>query len=197
MMDKIKEYAINHKMVLIALLVLLVGGILFYALKSADKKTEPVMHTVSNTTPAELQHYFPMSNSEAKDISHRIDKVTTTQPQTYQYFTYTQEAADKTAHEYAVKDKADYVIKTTEKVPVQGKSDGSDKLTGDKPAVYENKYYAVNMERKHAVSVGAAVVDKKAYAALSYRNRRTTVTAMYNPETKEAGGMVSYEVARW
>ena len=131
------------------------------------------------------------SNSEAKDITRVIERTVVEKAPTHEYFTYSQAAADSQAKEYAKADKADALIKQTDTVPVINSDNKS------AAQVIENKYYAVTTERKHAISIGAAAVQDKAYATISYRNRRTTVTAMYNPATHEAGAAVSYEIAKW
>ena len=195
-MEKIRKMVYEHKTEAISAAVVLVCiavAVFIYCNNRREDKA-PEVKTLTATTPAEIQRVMPgVSNSEAKDITHVIERTVTEKAPTHEYFTYSQEAADSQAKEYAKADHADALIKQTDVVPVIN----SDNAKQPAAKVIENKYYAVTTERKHAISVGAAAVDQKAYVTLSYRNRRTTVTAMYNPATHEAGAAVSYEVARW
>ena len=197
MKEKIRNFINKYKYFIIPIAVLILLLICFNVYQqSKENVKQPVMKTVSNTNPGELQRFFPrMTDNESKDISRRIDVVQRNQAPTHEYFTKDQISADKVATEYAKSDHADYVVKTTEDVPVINSCNSDPEKSADK--VIQNKYYAINLEKKHAISVGAAAVDSKAYATISYRNRRTTVTAMYDPNSKNVGGMVSYEIAKW
>ena len=194
-MEKFRKMVYEHKTEAISAAVVLICIIVaVFILCNRHEEKYPEVKTVTAMTPAEIQRVMPnVSQNEAKDITRVIEKTTIEKAPTHEYFTYSQAAADSQAQEYAVKEKADALIKETSTVPVINSGNS------DKPAaqVIENKYYAVTTERKHAISVGAAAVDSKVYATISYRNRRTTVTALYNPVTHESGAAVSYEVARW
>ena len=193
-MDKIKNIVREHKTEAISagiVLICIIVAVFILCNKSEEKKA-PEVKTVTATTPIEIQKAIPgTSNSEAKDITRVIERTVVEKAPTHEYFTYSQAAADSQAKEYAKADKADALIKQTDTVPVINSDNKS------AAQVIENKYYAVTTERKHAISIGAAAVQDKAYATISYRNRRTTVTAMYNPATHEAGAAVSYEIAKW
>lgn len=196
-MEKFRKMVYEHKTEAISaavVLICIIVAVFILCNSKHDTEKAPEIKTVTATTPAEIQRVMPnVSQNEAKDITRVIEKTTIEKAPTHEYFTYSQAAADSQAQEYAVKEKADALIKETSTVPVINSGNS------DKPAaqVIENKYYAVTTERKHAISVGAAAVDSKVYATISYRNRRTTVTALYNPVTHESGAAVSYEVARW
>ena len=198
MKEKIKDYANKYKYFIIPIFVLILLLICFNVYENHKENVkQPEMKTVQSTTPAEIQRFFPkMTNSDAKDVSRRIDVAQRNQAPTHEYFAKDQESADKTATSYAKSDHADYVVKTTESVPVIDSCNSEDKSDSN-PKVIQNKYYAISMEKKHAISVGAAAVDNKAYATVSYRNRKTTVTAMYDPNSKNVGVAASYEIAKW
>ena len=140
---------------------------------------------VPNTKPATLQQYFPMSSGDAKDLSRHIDAAQQSAP-TYHFYSVSDSAADKQAQQYAAqsKDKVDHIVKTQESSQVGNST------------VYDNKYYAVSLERKHGISAGVAAIDNKAVANLSYRNRRTTYSVLYDSKGHIGAG-VSYEFARW
>lgn len=153
----------------------------------------PEIHTVPAISQKALQPYFPNSSkSEVKDIERRIITTKENKAPTHTYITYTQQAADAQAQRYAKQDKADKVIKQTSEKDV---IDEKGKPTGDK--IIQNDYYAINMNRKHDIKVGVAVVDDKKYATLSYRNRDIEYGVMHNPDTKKTGVSVAVTVAKW
>lgn len=194
-MEKFRKMVYEHKTEAISaavVLICIIVAVFILCNSKHDTEKAPEIKTVTATTPAEIQRVMPnVSQNEAKDITRVIEKTMIEKAPTHEYFTYSQAAADSQAQEYAVKEKADALIKETSTVPVINSDNKS------AAQVIENKYYAVTTERKHAISIGAAAVQDKAYATISYRNRRTTATVMYNPATHEAGAAVSYEIAKW
>lgn len=109
-------------------------------------------------------------------------------------------AADEKAQGYAINSKADKIVKTTSLVPAcdAGQQDCSVVTTPTTPTtLYENNYYAINMERKHKIAAGVMSVDGKAYAAVSYTNRDVTATAYTDDFKGINGGSVMYTVAKW
>jgi hypothetical protein len=185
-MDKIKEIWAQYKLPIITVIavMLVIAGFLLFK----HNERCPEITTVPGTSASQLRVSDPkLSPGDARDISHRIDTVTRTQPPTVQYFTVSQAAADSKAQEIAKADGADKVIKTAKEVPVEG---------SDKPVI-QNDYYAITMNRKHDIKVGAAVIDSKAYASVSYRNRDVEYTAYYNPATQQGGAGISVTVAKW
>ena len=185
----------------ILLAVIAIVGIVLWQV-AGGKGDEPTkITTVTQTTPNGLKTYFPdMSNSEAKDVSRRIETVKENSAPTYHYVTYTQTAADEKAQGYAINSKADKIVKTTSLVPAcdAGQQDCSVVTTPTTPTtLYENNYYAINMERKHKIAAGVMSVDGKAYAAVSYTNRDVTATAYTDDFKGINGGSVMYTVAKW
>jgi hypothetical protein len=179
------QYKMPIILVLMALIVLLCFNL---GQKHSEVTKEPTMHTVSDTSPKEIQKYFHMSDGEAKDVSHRIE-VAKTQAPTYRYITYTQDAADSKAHDYAKQQHADNVVKTTKDITP------ADRKAGD-PEVVENNYYAINMAKKHDIKVGVAVIDDKTAAEVSYRNRDIEYS-VYTDGHNVSGGSVQVTVAKW
>ena len=170
-----------------AALLILAAAFFGYAWCHRHKPEPPVVN-VESTMPEDLRLKMPeLTKADSRDLSHQVQRAVATHRYTYQYYTTTQEQADKTAQTLAKKDKADKVIKQTMEKPVAG----SDQK------VIENQYYAVNLNRKHDVKVGAATVDGTAYATVSYRNRDVEYTGMYSPAEKKAGAAVSVTVAKW
>lgn len=187
-----KQYMILAGVIVVILLV--IASV--WLLRSRTNNEPMKITTVTQTTPNGLKTYFPdMSNSEAKDVSRRIETVKENSAPTYHYVTYTQTAADEKAQELATVQKADKVVKTTTIVPVEAGKDET--VNSPKPSVYENNYYAINMERKHKIAAGVMSVDGKAYAAVSYTNRDVTATAYTDDFRGINGGSVMYTVAKW
>jgi hypothetical protein len=157
------------------------------------RKTEApeVVHVPEITTQALQQAMPDLSKSEVKDTAHQIQRAKETQAPQYHYYTYTQAAADKQAQEYAEKDKADKLVKETKEVEVKNEE------TGETSKVIENDYYAINLERKHRIKAGAAMIDKTAYISLGYQNRDVEYKIYYAPEKKEVGAGIEVTIAKW
>lgn len=173
-------------------IVAIVAAVVFGPI-ACKRAQAPEINTVPQITQKNLAPYFPLSTkAEVRDIEHHIIKTRDTQPPTHTYVTYTQEAADAQAQRYAKKEKADKVIKQTSEKDI---IDEKGEPTGQK--TIQNDYYAINMNRKHDIKVGAAAVGGDMYATASYRNRDVQYEAFYSPKTKEVGGAVSLTVAKW
>lgn len=171
--------------------ILFMAGYIVYQ-QYGHEKVE--IKSVPETTTQEVRKALPPKTSEAtiRDTTHQIQRAKEVQVPKYQYYTATQEQSDKVAQNYAKKQKADTVVKnTTEKPVVNEKGEA----TGQ--TVIENDYYAINLERKHKVKAGAAVVDKDVYATVSYQNRDVEYTAYYCPERKAVGAGVEVTIAKW
>lgn len=156
-----------------------------------QKVTTPEIIPVTSTKPEVIKEYFPMeSESTVKDISRHIETAKTSQAPQYHYYTVTQQEADKKAERYAKEQKADKVIKETKETEIK-----NDK--GETSKVIENDYYAINLERKHKIKVGAAIIERDAYAILSYQNRDVEYKAFYAPEAQNIGVGIEYTIAKW
>lgn len=229
-MDKLRNAVIGNPNVIILVtgiffLVLLLGGTFLIA-KNMYQKDEPVpVTTVPNTSPNTLKQEMPqLTNHDAQDLSNQIQRAKEQQAPQYHYYTYNQQDADARAQEYAARQKADQIIKTTEYVPVyvqgqpQAQSNEPAKTTtildkDGKPMkgelvnteqketpqgqIIENSYYAINLNRKHSIEAGVKYVDKKTYAAVSYRNRDVRYEVMYSPKDRTWGAGVMITVAKW
>lgn len=159
-----------------------------------EKNKPPDVITVPDTSANTIQQYFPnTTKSEAKDLSHQIQRARETQAPVYHYYTTTQVAADKQAQSYAKQQKADKIIKTTAEVPVSGETKDGDKSS----SVIENSYYAISLERKHRVKIGAEVVDGDKYVSLGYQNRDVEYRVSYSPDTQKVGVGAEITIAKW
>ena len=209
------KYLKDNHLILIQILLLLVvviASALFVSKHTNDDSliTPPIVST-DNTSVKDLKEFFPMeTNSTLKDIGNQIDEAHSNIAPDYKYYTYSQKAADAIAEEYGKEQKADKIIKTTTEVPIsepQKKPDtatSTDNTTNasnntQKPndTVIENNYYAISLERKHRISLGAAHIDSENYITTSYRNRDVEYTVFGAPENKTLGVGVSVTVAKW
>jgi len=194
-MDKIKDifgtiklYAVKNKVHIIYILI--IAAILVAAYLVMQHKFPPVT-TIQDTMPTGVASGQAAINkyegkADAADVSHLINTAVQ-QPPTAIYYTTTQAAADKQAQQMAAKDKADYVLKQ----PQIGESNS------ELSSQISNNYYAIQQEKKHRIAVGAAEINSRAYAVISYANRDMTVTA-YSKDIRGIDGVsVTYTLAKW
>lgn len=198
-MEKIRNYVTEHKKAAVIAMVCAVLLCIVLAFKGCKEEAKaPEVTPVHSTTPTALQEYFPnMSKSDAKDTSRLINHAQQQAP-THQYFTTTQQAADRQAQAYAARDKADKLIKTTTAVPVIDSAAAKSKDNGQHAAeVIQNNYYAIQQNRKHEIKAGAAVIDSKVYGELSYRNRDVEYSVYCDTSVQHYGAGIQYTVAKW
>lgn len=114
------------------------------------------------------------------------------------YVTATEQQGDDIARKTAEHERADYVVKQRDTAPAivapTDDSKGEDK--GQQTTVYNNTYYAVHQEKKHDIKAGVAVVDDKAAAVVTYRNRELSYS-VYTDGHKATGAAVQYTVCKW
>ena len=114
------------------------------------------------------------------------------------YVTATEQQGDDIARKTAEHERADYVVKQRDTAPAivtpTDDSKGEDK--GQQTTVYNNTYYAVHQEKKHDIKAGVAVVDDKAAAVVTYRNRELSYS-VYTDGHKATGAAVQYTICKW
>lgn len=114
------------------------------------------------------------------------------------YVTATEQQGDDIAIKTAERERADYVVKQRDTAPAivapTDDSKGEDK--GQQTTVYNNTYYAVHQEKKHDIKAGVAVVDDKAAAVVTYRNRELSYS-VYTDGHKATGAAVQYTICKW
>ena len=186
MMDKRKAIIAAASVVVV---LIICTCIYFFIGKSKEEKTEQPLVYQDEAITEDGVDKIPqnMTSNDKKDIAERIEKTKKEYVPKVEYYTDTQEEADAKAEAISKEEnpKAKVVKETT-------KAKETEKAT-----VYENKYYSIDMNRKHSIGVGAEVVDKEAYITASYRNRETTYRAAYSPNSKKWGVGVEYSVAKW
>lgn len=230
-MDKLRNMVVGNPNIILVLagffvVVLLLGGTFLIAKNIYQKDTPVPITTVPNTSPNTLQQEIPsLTKNDAQDLSRQIQRAKEEQAPQYHYYTYNQQDADARAQEYAAKQKADQIIKTTEYVPVfvnnqgqpqtntqpkstttvldkdgkpmKGELVNTEQQETPQGQIIENSYYAINLNRKHSIEAGIKYVDKKTYAAVSYRNRDVRYEVMYSPKDRTWGAGVMVTVAQW
>lgn len=195
--NEMKSWFIRNKVHVIYIAVILLVVLSAYLVlqnKLVSRYKNPEVTTIEDTIPtsiasgqAAVGKYEGKDN--AADVSRLINRAVT-QPPTAVYYTTTQTAADSKAQQMAKADKADYVLKQT-----TATTKAAEPKTGVEQI--QNNYYAISQERKHRVAVGAADVDSKAYIAIGYTNRNTTITA-YSKDMKSVdGASIIYTLAKW
>lgn len=185
---KIKLYIIKNKIhiVYISIIAILVlGSYLVFQNKLVSRNKIPEVTTIESTMPTDIASGQAVlgkyeGKDDAADVSRLISHAVQ-QPPTAVYITTTQAAADTKAQQMAKADKADYVLKQPTNTATQ----------------IQNNYYAIQQERKHKIAIGAADVNSKAYAAVSYTNRDTTITAYSKDMRGIDGASVMYTVVKW
>ena len=213
----VKEYLskINYSKLFIVLQFIIIIALGYFLFNNKIGQKPPEVIEVPNTNPNTLNQYIPsnydMTKNDIDRLSRKIDEVTRYQAPQYHYYTYSEEVADETAQEYAKKDKADFVIKNKEQVKIL---DGASKKDQEKISniintkeeeqkknkqdnIIENNYYAISLERKHSIELGAKYIDNTAYVATSYRNRDVRYEVVYSPDKNKWGAGISYTIAKW
>lgn len=185
MSEKVKRITAH---VVVVMLALLIAYGVYHMLV---QKSEPEKTPVPEISTKEVKKYFPMeSDAVVKDIVHQAQRSNKTQAPQYHYYTVTQKAADGKAEEYARTQKADKVVRESKEVEI--KDD-----IGNKACVIENDYYAINLERKHRIKAGAAVVDGDKYLKASYQNRDIEYEVYHSLRTGKTGAGVEVTIAKW
>ncbi len=186
MSEKVKKIMMRVAGVLLVLLIAYGGYFIL------TKKSEPeIVRVPADISTKEVKKYFPMeSEATVKDITHQMERVKEKQAPQYHYYTITQKEADTKVKEYARAQKADKVVKESKKVIIKDDD-------GNKTSVVENDYYAINLERKHKIKAGAAVVGDEAYIKASYQNRDIEYEVYHSPQTGKTGVGVEVTITKW
>ena len=162
------------------ILMILLMIVSFYA---GRKSVSPKIVEVPSVSTENLKKALPeASGSDVK----KIEKEIKTAVPAYEYFTSDNKEADTIASDLAKDQKADKVIKDSYKLSAPN----------NKFDLYENKYYAINLDKKHDIKIGAAYIYNGAYGSVSYRNRDIEYTAYYGGKNKSGIG-ISYTIAKW
>lgn len=185
----------KRKMILAAVVVVLVvvGALVFWHQRQESKSGRV------NVPLYSLDTGFNTDNARKDDGKAQeaaLKKVgVEIQDKPRHYVTATEQQGDDIAEQTAKHEGADYVVKQQDTAPaIVAPTDDSGR--GQQTTVYNNTYYAVHQEKKHDIKAGVAVVDDKAAAVVTYRNRELSYS-VYTDGHKATGVAVQYTVCKW
>ena len=206
MLQKVKDFAAEHKtVVLVVILVLLVGIAYAIGRHSAPEQTateKPAVMTQEETQDVkELKNRLDISTANANALEKRITAIQSGQraPTTTYYVTApTVERAatvverqirtDDVALPMAAREKTDRTVVT----PIIKDKDGQD-LPPDQQKV---DVYKINIRKDHRIKAGATMIDGKALMTVGYEQGRFEALAHFDGG-KYKGATVMYNVAEW
>jgi len=167
-------------------LVILVVAVCWLGYEHFHKEPVPEIVNVPQVTRQEVQKAMPdMSRKEVERTTKVIERTTTKEAPAQSWYAVSEPAADTKAQEIAKEQKADKVIKHTEEKQVEG---------SDNKVVAAN-YYGINLERKHRVKAGVAIINNEPYGIIAYQNRDIEYTAYAGHDNYGAG--IQYTIAKW
>lgn len=177
MISRIKNIAL----VVLAIAVCWLGYEYYCHTKSIPKVTN-----VPQVTTQDIEKAAPqMTQRDAERTTRIIERTTTKEAPVEHWYAVSMKDSDDKAQTVAKEQKADTVIKHVEEKPIEG-SDNK---------VIEADYYGINLERKHRIKAGAAVINDKPYGSLTYQNRDLEYTAYIGQD--ECGAGIQYTIAKW
>ena len=167
-------------------LVLLIIAVCWLGYEHFHKEPAPEIVNVPQVTRQEVQKAAPdMSRKEVERTTRIIERTATKEAPAQSWYAASEPAADSKAQEIAKEQKADKVIKHTEEKQVEG---------SDNKVVAAN-YYGINLERKHRVKAGVAIINNEPYGTIAYQNRDIEYTAYAGHDNYGAG--IQYTIAKW
>ena len=206
MLQKVKDFAAEHKtVVLVVILVLLVGIAYAIGRHSAPEQTateKPAVMTQEETQDVkELKNRLDISTANANALEKRITAIQSGQraPTTTYYVTApTVERAatvverqirtDDVALPMAAREKTDRTVVT----PIIKDKDGQD-LPPDQQKV---DVYKINIRKDHRIKAGATVIDGKALMSVGYEQGRFEALAHLDGG-RYKGATVTYNIIEW
>ena len=206
MLQKVKDFAAEHKtVVLVVILVLLVGIAYAVGRHSATEQTateKPAVMTQEQTQDkAALRAQLDISKSNAEALQRRLAEVQAGQRAptvTYHVTAPTVERAaqvverqikeDSPTLPRAVREKSDRTVVT----PITKDKDGKDLP----PADQKVDVYKINLRKDHRIKAGASVIDGKALMSVGYEQGRFEALAHFDGSHYK-GATVMYNIAEW
>ena len=205
-MQKIINWIKEHKIVVLAVLLVVIIGIAYVVgRQSVGKQTEqqkPAVVTQDQTQDAKaLQQQLDISRANAEALRQQLATVQAGQraPAATYYVTAPtveraativerQIKADDPALPMAARERTDRTVVT----PITKDKDGKE-LPPDKQRV---DVYKVNLRKDHRIKAGATMVDGKAYSTIGYEQGRFEALVHFDG-TKPHGASVMYNVVEW
>jgi cytoskeletal protein RodZ len=192
-MAMVKTYWKDLVLLLMAVTVVVLGYFLWQK-NTASKVEQPQIATSEQAkTPEYYQQELKVPVAQSKEVVTYVEKAQTGTVQPAATFVVQAptpaEAAIKIQQK--IKDKDDSLpaaaLEKTDRTVIAEQPDNPEQKVG---------VYKINLRKNHAIKVGAAYVDDKAYWTAGYRNRKLEYTIMGNGQGVK-GGMVQYTVAEW
>lgn len=205
-MQKIIDWLKEHKIIVLAVLIIAVIGIAYaVGRRSAVKQAEqqkPAVVTQEQTRDAKaLQQQLDISRANAEALRQQLAAVQADQraPAATYYVTAptveraativeSQIKADDPTLPQAAREKSDRTVVT----PITKDKDGKD-LPAEKRKV---DVYKVNLRKDHRVKAGATMMDGRAYATVGYEQGRFEAL-VHLDGARVRGGSVMYNVVEW
>ena len=205
-MQKIINWIKEHKIVVLAVLLVVIIGIAYVVgRQSVGKQTEqqkPAVVTQDQTQDAKaLQQQLDISRANAEALRQQLAAVQAEQrapAATYYVTAPTVERAAQTVEKQikaddptlpmAAREKSDRTVVT----PIVKDKDGKE-LPPDKQRV---DVYKINLRKDHRIKAGATMVDGKAYATVGYEQGRFEALVHFDG-AQVHGGSVMYNIVEW
>ena len=206
MLQKVKDFAAEHKtVVLVVILVLLVGIAYAVGRHSASEQTaaeKPAVMTQEGTQDVKvLRNQLDISRANAQALQKRLTEAQAGQraPSTTYYVSApTVERAaqiverqireDSPTLPRAAREKSDRTVVT----PITQDKDGRTLP----PEEQKVDVYKVNLRKDHRIKAGASVIDGKALMSIGYEQGRFEALAHFDG-SRYKGATVMYNVAEW
>ena len=205
-MQKIINWIKEHKIVVLAVLLVVIIGIAYVVgRQSVGKQTEqqkPAVVTQDQTQDAKaLQQQLDISRSNAEALRQQLAAVQAGQrapAATYYVTAPTVERAativerqiktDDPTLPMAARERTDRTVVT----PIVKDKDGKELP----PEQQKVDVYKINLRRDHRIKAGATMVDGKAYATVGYEQGRFEALVHFD-DAQVHGGSVMYNVVEW
>lgn len=205
-MQKIIDWLKEHKIIVLAVLIVAVIGIAYtVGRRSAVKQAEqqkPAVVTQEQTRDAKaLQRQLDISRANAEALRQQLATVQAEQraPAATYYVTAptveraativeSQIKADDPALPMAARERTDRTVVT----PIVKDKDGKELP----PEQQKVDVYKINLRKDHRIKAGATMVDGKAYATVGYEQGRFEALVHFDG-AQVHGGSVMYNIVEW
>lgn len=205
-MQKIINWIKDHKIVVLAVLLVVIIGIAYVVgRQSVGKQTEqqkPAVVTQEQTRDAKaLQRQLDISRANAEALRQQLATVQAEQraPAATYYVTAptveraativeSQIKADDPTLPMAARERTDRTVVT----PIVKDKDGKELP----PEQQKVDVYKINLRKDHRIKAGATMVDGKAYATVGYEQGRFEAL-VHLDGARVRGGSVMYNVVEW
>ena len=205
-MQKIIDWLKEHKIIVLAVLIVAVIGIAYaVGRRSAVKQAEqqkPAVVTQEQTRDAKaLQRQLDISRANAEALRQQLATVQAEQraPAATYYVTAptveraativeSQIKADDPTLPMAARERTDRTVVT----PIVKDKDGKELP----PEQQKVDVYKINLRKDHRIKAGATMVDGKAYATVGYEQGRFEALVHFDG-AQVHGGSVMYNIVEW